>query len=253
MTAGPTRRNTLPRGDAADSSRRPRNRPGSDTSNTIDADGPNTIEVDGRIVDLRNRSLAALLAWAVPGWGHFYQGRRTKAAIFFVVIMATWLSGFLIGGGNVVYASWQPGDRRWQFIPQAAVGLAAVPALIEGKRMNDYTDRRTGRTVAGYRPLFGGPMAPPYRPVGETTADQVADWYAARGAGYEMGTWYTIIAGLLNVLVIYDAFGGPSNTPISGPKRSRRRDAADEDPDGDPDAANAPTEDRGKPATTIGT
>jgi hypothetical protein len=53
----------------------------------------------------------------------------------------------------------------------------------------------------------------------------VAAWYARRGAGYEMGTWYTVIAGLLNILVIYDAYGGPLAVPISG----RRKRPEDED------------------------
>ena len=56
-------------------------------------------------------------------------------------------------------------------------------------------------------------------PVIEREADEVSAWYARRGAGYEMGTWYTVIAGLLNVLVIYDAYGGPLAVPISGRKR----------------------------------
>ena len=34
-----------------------------------------------------------------------------------------------------------------------------------------------------------------------------------------MGTWYTVIAGLLNILVIYDAYGGPLAVPISGRKK----------------------------------
>ncbi len=47
----------------------------------------NTIAVDGQIVDLRNRYLAALLAWLIPGAGHLYQGRRTKGQLFFVCIL----------------------------------------------------------------------------------------------------------------------------------------------------------------------
>ena len=57
--------------------------------------------------------------------------------------------------------------------------------------------------------LWGGFMAPPFRPVIEDAADEVSAWYARQGAGYEMGTWYTMIAGLLNILVIYDAYSGP--------------------------------------------
>ena len=74
-------------------------------------------------------------------------------------------------------------------------------------------------------------MAPPLRPVRENQADEVSAWYARRGAGYEMGTWYTVIAGLLNILVIYDAYGGPLSVPISGRKKEPKEDAdsADED------------------------
>lgn len=177
----------------------------------------NTIAVDGQVVDLRNRYLAAFLAWLVPGAGHWYQGRKTKAMIFFVCIMSAWILGFALGGGHVVYASWQPGDKRWHYLLQVGVGAVALPALVEGDRMRRATVN--GQTRKDYQPLLGGFMAPPFRPVREAEADEVSAWYARRGAGYEMGTWYTVIAGLLNILVIYDAFGGPLAIPISGRKR----------------------------------
>ncbi|QDT01700.1 hypothetical protein K227x_00670 [Rubripirellula lacrimiformis] len=185
------------------------------------ADEHNIIEVDGEEVDLKNRPLAALLAWLIPGAGHLYQGRRTKGFLFFVCIMSAWILGFALGGGHVVYASWQPGDKRWHYFLQAGVGAAALPALIQGNRMRHATDPGTGRTNAAYEPLWGGFMAPPFRPVMESEADEVSAWYARRGAGYEMGTWYTVIAGLLNILVIYDAFGGPLAVPISGRKKEQ--------------------------------
>ncbi|MBL6724603.1 MAG: hypothetical protein ISQ09_05925, partial [Rubripirellula sp.] len=64
----------------------------------------------------------------------------------------------------------------------------------------------------------------------ESEADEVAAWYAKYGAGYEMGTWYTVIAGLLNILVIYDAYGGPLSVPISGRKREEETET-DQNPD----------------------
>ena len=183
----------------------------------------NTIAVDGQIIDLRNRYLAALLAWLVPGAGHLYQGRRTKGRLFFVCILSTWILGFALGGGHVVYASWQPGDKRWHYFLQAGVGAAALPALLQGYEMTQHTDPFTGETDRDYKPFWGGFMAPPFRPVLENEADEVAAWYARHGAGYEMGTWYTVIAGLLNILVIYDAYGGPLAVPISGRKREDPR------------------------------
>jgi hypothetical protein len=183
----------------------------------------NTILVDGQYVDLRNRSFAAILAWLIPGAGHFYQHRYTKGCIFFVCILSAWILGFALGGGHVVYASWQPGDKRWHMILQAGVGAAALPAFVQGNHMRRHT--KFGRTLDSYEPYWGGFMAPPHRPVIESDADEVAAWYARRGAGYEMGTWYTVIAGLLNILVIYDAYGGPLAVPISG----RRKRPEDED------------------------
>lgn len=178
---------------------------------------PNVIQVDSETFDLKNRSLAALLAWLVPGAGHFYQGRHTKGSLYLVCILTTWVLGFALGGGHVVYASWEPGDKRWHYFLQAGVGAAALPALIQGKQMNAAT--RNGVTAAGHEPMWGGFMAPPQRPVLEDQTDEVSSWYARSGAGYEMGTWYTMIAGLLNILVIYDAYSGPLSVPISGRKK----------------------------------
>lgn len=203
------------------------------------ADSPQAIAVDGRIIDLRNRPLAALLAWLIPGGGHFYQRRQTKGAIFFICILSAWILGFALGGGHVVYASWQPGDKRWHYFLQAGVGAAALPALIQGDRMRRNTDPFSGETNPGYEPLWGGFMAPPLRPVIENEADEVSAWYARRGAGYEIGTWYTVIAGLLNILVIYDAYGGPLAIPISGRKKEPARGPGSEGDPSRPEAASS--------------
>ncbi len=178
------------------------------------------IEVDGQLINLRNRPLAALLAWLVPGAGHYYQGRRAKAAIYFASIYLIWIIGFTLGGYHVVYASWQPDDKRWHYIPQVGAGIVALPALAQTSYINRFADPRTGETSQDYVPRWGGFMAPPHRPVMEDAPDEVSAWYARYGAGYEMGTWFTMIAGLLNLLVIYDAYSGPLGIPISGRKKS---------------------------------
>ena len=177
----------------------------------------NVIQVDSERIDLKNRELAALLAWLLPGAGHFYQGRVTKGSLYLVCIMTTWMLGFALGGGHVVYASWQPGDKRWHYLLQAGVGAAALPALIQNQHISSAT--RNGETEMDYKPMWGGFMTPPHRPVHEEQADEVSAWYADYGAGYEMGTWYTMIAGLMNILVIYDAYSGPLAVPISGRKK----------------------------------
>ena len=192
------------------------------------ADSENTILVDGERIDLRNRSLAALLAWLVPGAGHLYQRRYAKGYLFLVCILSAWVLGFALGGGHVVYASWVPGDKRWHYFLQAGMGGAALPALIQANLIKKATDPKTGVTSEDYEPYWGGFMAPPLRPVHESQADEVSAWYARHGAGYEMGTWYTVIAGLLNILVIYDAYGGPLSIPISGRKKESEDESKEE-------------------------
>ena len=186
------------------------------------------LAVDGEEIRLRNPALAALLAFLMPGAGHIYQGRTQKGWMFMVCILTTYFFGFAIGGGHVVYASWAKGDVRWHYICQAPVGIVAMPALIQGHLMNRNTNEY-GYTDSNYEPPFGL-MAPPRRPVSEHNGDdELADWYLKRGAGYEMGTWYTMIAGLLNVLVIFDAYAGPLAIPISGNKPPPGKEDEDEE------------------------
>ena len=139
----------------------------------------NTISVDGRLVDLRNRPLAALLAWLIPGAGHYYQGRTTKAAIFFVCILSTWILGFGLGGKHVVYSSWQPGDKRWHYFLQAGAGVVALPAYLQGRRMNDATDALRLSTNPNHEPLWGASLHHPID-LSSRIADEVAAWYDPR-------------------------------------------------------------------------
>jgi hypothetical protein len=167
-----------------------------------------------------------LLAWLVPGLGHWYQGRRAKAALFFVLLMGTFGYGVYLGGdsqigwGRVVYATWRPDDRRWQYFCQLPAGLAAMPALVQAVRVE-----------TGHKPWSSGFMAPPA--LNPAAGPTLADIAKRLGRYFELGTVYTMIAGLLNVLVIYDAWGGPvggkppaeaaaSNGPSADNRRSRR-------------------------------
>lgn len=196
----------------------------------------NKITIDGQMVDLKNPALAAFLAWLVPGLGHFYQQRYAKGTLYATCILATYFIGFAIGGAHVVYASWIPEDKRWHYICQVGVGLPALPALVQTRRLNAMTEIERTRygvdfvTSRDYEPLLGGLMAPPRRPVIEGKPDEISAWYARKGAGYEMGTWYTMIAGLLNILVIYDAYSGPLAIPISGRKKPEKDESDDDAP-----------------------
>jgi len=177
-------------------------------------------------INLRDPLVAGVLAWLWPGAGHIYQGRYAKGMLFMVCILGAFLFGLFLGEGKVVYASWKKQDRRWQYICQAGVGLPAMPALVQRYRVNSGSQPFF---VTGYRnadseslmevlesaPLPGqfvvaeAPMTPPLVSPDDRQQDQLAKWHQELGINFEMGTLYTVIAGLLNVLAIYDAYAGP--------------------------------------------
>lgn len=164
-------------------------------------------------MELRDPTIAALLAWLIPGLGHLYQGRIAKAILFSVCILGTFTYGVYLGGsdelgwGRAVYASWRPGNRRLPYLCQIGIGLPAMPALVQAIRAGK-----------GEKPL-GDFMAPP-KPDGNEAASQrvkaalkdqpTLDTLQEKlPRFFEFATVYTMVAGLLNVLAIYDAWGGP--------------------------------------------
>ena len=55
----------------------------------IDVTGESSHREAEPSVELKDPMIAALLAWLIPGMGHFYQGRFAKAILFFVCISET--------------------------------------------------------------------------------------------------------------------------------------------------------------------
>ena len=51
------------------------------------AETGHVVIVDDCEINLKNRYFAAVLAFLVPGAGHYYQGRRNKAYLFAVCIL----------------------------------------------------------------------------------------------------------------------------------------------------------------------
>ncbi len=108
--------------------------------------------------------LVCLTAWLVPGAGHWWLGRRQKAAVFFLALLAMFGVGLLLEG------------RIFPFEPSEPLVFLEAVANIG----------------------VGGP------------------WLVARlmdaGAGtvtavtYEYGNAFLIVVGLLNFLVILDAY-----------------------------------------------
>ncbi len=224
-----------------------------------------TPSADEELIDLKDPAVAAVLAWLVPGLGHWYQGRRSKALLFFVCIFSTFAYGLFIGKGRVVYASMRTYDMRLYYVAQAGVGLPAMPALVQAFRFrNDSYEasleaqrrRGDGKNVAQMtydaameryhhpQSFFDWFMVPPYvlpdpevrRSQGQIPGDDVPDELDLinkdLNRNFELGTIYTAIAGLLNLLVIYDAWGGPMRSdPVEGSKKKKEEDESEKKPD----------------------
>ena len=186
------------------------------------------------LVDLQDPYWAAFLAWLWPGAGHFYQRRFSKGFLFMICILSTFFFGLGIGHGRVVYASFKQHDMRWHYICQLGVGAPALPAIVQSMKTKNDADPffvLCERFPADYRiaskqfcriteqsnpegydgpTLKDGFMAPPAGPIRQDLPDTLGRWHFDYKHFYELGTLYTVVAGLLNILAIYDAFCGPA-------------------------------------------
>lgn len=187
------------------------------------------------VVNLGNPYLAAALAWLLPGLGHFYQRRIPKGLLFMVCVLSTYFVGLGLGHGRVVYASYRPNDFRWQYpVFQVHCGIVALPALVQAYKTQDgddpyyvlcerypedyneqalrftQIDQDNPPAVMPERTLKDGIMAPPPGKADPANQDVLGRWHFDYKHFYELGTLYTMVAGILNLLAVYDAFCGPA-------------------------------------------
>ncbi len=150
-------------------------------------------------IPLRKPLLAAFLAWLIPGLGHLYQGRIAKGILYAIFILGLYFVGLVMGEGKIVYWRWvnplqNPEKFNLYYVGQFFVGLPALPALIQSTLQ-----------YRGFDPVFWGFMAEPAQ-------NAINGLHPRLAKLVEIGTIYTTIAGLLNILAIYDAYEGPADT-----------------------------------------
>jgi len=142
--------------------------------------------------------VAGVLALLLPGLGHFYQGHRLRAAYVALGVLGLFFGGILIGGIDSVDSR---EDRIW-FLGQALVGPIAFGAdhlhqtrfkvldqITNQPRSADPGEARDPRTARPYAdPTGNGP--PNIKSLAKVN---------------ELGTLFSTIAGMLNLIVIIDA------------------------------------------------
>jgi hypothetical protein len=194
------------------------------------ADG-STAPQDWIEIDLKQPAVAAVLAWLVPGLGHVYQGRTGKGILFFVCVLGTFFYGLYLGGGKVVYAAvpWEQ-QYRWQYWCQLGTGLVSMPMLVQRHRVLN------GKDPWGESDFMAPPGNQPVPWTDDsgnrtTQPNELALWTVQEHPFFELGTVYTVIAGLLNVLVICDAAGGPLILTQSDKDKKNDKEKQDAQPD----------------------
>lgn len=130
--------------------------------------------------------VACVLAWLVPGLGHFYLGRKDRAAVFFVVVAAMFGLGVASDGAASVIEKRQPLTLLATFD-----NVAAGPIDLIGRYL-------TYGTIVYAMP---GEEGDPRR-----TALMGRLRARVRSVTYEYGNTFLLTAGLMNLLLILDAF-----------------------------------------------
>jgi hypothetical protein len=137
--------------------------------------------------------VAIVLAWLVPGAGHWYLGRRARALVFFALITASFLLGSFLHGRFSVMDRRQPllsalqvvaclGSGPMEIVARSAVYGSAVYAMPEEDD------------------VAAGDMRKPVTVVGRTLRSRTQEYDSSYGTAF---LW---TAGLMNLLLLLDVY-----------------------------------------------
>ena len=155
----------------------------------------------------RSPWLVAAAGWIVPGAGYWLIGQRTRAMVVGITILALFLLGVLIAGVRVIDV---PGwDLAGQPIRTDRVGRRLAPRSVQ-RDDSQWVLRRWRGIVSeiANKPWFVPQLvAGPITLAGAATSVQAAHRGVPRVHARlaDIGTLYTAIAGMLNLMAIIDA------------------------------------------------
>jgi Family of unknown function (DUF6677) len=171
--------------------------------------------------------LAGVLSYLIPGLGQIIQGRFSKGIVFFVSLYALFFYGMALGKFRNVYLPDTAGElrrlkdskkeipesditdaekrnsfakvindlyNRPHYAGQFFIGIAAWPSVLQYHNFDPAKQQG---------PVFGEFMRAPH-------PDELNRLQREESKTWDLGWVYTVIAGVLNILVIYDAIAGPA-------------------------------------------
>jgi len=150
--------------------------------------------LNGERVAPNRLMLACVLAWLMPGAGHWYLGKKARAAVFFSLVTLSFVLGSLLDGRFSVLDPRQPllsalqvvaclGSGPMDVVARAAIYGAPVYRMPEDDAVLPGEAARRPRTAVGIA-------------------------LRARNEAHDSayGTAYLWTAGLMNLLLILDVF-----------------------------------------------
>jgi uncharacterized protein DUF6677 len=182
-----------------------------------------TSEPQASFPDLaKNHSLlGGFLSYLVPGLGQIYQGRTGKGALFLACLWGMFFAGQAMGDWQNVYLPdvargpddvnpWENNPwhlppalkplanvyHRWHFLGQVWIGVAAWPAIWQHYHM-PVPSEQTSPFLHNFQK-------------GPRSENELNEYLANHDKTPDVAWVYTVIAGVLNILVIYDAYAGPA-------------------------------------------
>lgn len=174
--------------------------------------------------------VAGVLSYLIPGLGQIAQGRVSKGVFFMIVLLGMFHAGQAMGGWKNVYVPHVDPDPgapilrripiyyRWHFAGQFFIGVAAWPAIWQYYGMA-VPPQETSPFLHNYQrePMtrekeirLGRQRIDPAGREVLSGEGQLNREIARSDKSWDLGWVYTVVAGVLNILVIYDAAAGPA-------------------------------------------
>ena len=138
--------------------------------------------------------VALLLAWLIPGSGHVYIGRVRRGIIIFIAIGGAFWAG--VGMGGVLTVDYH--HERWWFIADMFTGVHGIVSGLRQQRV--YQDLAKEAADEG---LAVPGVLPPDPVIQKKLAEK---GLFPQTATASVARVYAGVAGLLNLMCIFDAF-----------------------------------------------
>jgi hypothetical protein len=160
--------------------------------------------------------LIAVAGWLVPGLGYWLIGERGRGTISGITIIVLYLLGLLIAGVRVVEV---PGyddqtgmavrvAQNQKVLPRDSRYPSATSVLLAGGFVSEITNKPwfVGQILAGPLSLASAAVSVDLAQAGSDSGNRPQLDYPRPHAPLEtVGTLYTAIAGMLNLMVIIDS------------------------------------------------